>query len=364
MTAVVCLNAADRKAETWAEQVAAFDRLEFAVSDAAKGIAAAVGQVAEARRDGPKAPPLGHGLDVFHTAMEANGVPAVLAACRGGVGAGGGRRPEGRRRETAGPRRAGRGPDRPRRVGKAIAALEQVQRLESAWDRVHAALGLFGPDGRLNDRARATAAALRDLTGPDRSKVRNSTQRPAGPGLPGPDAPPAGAGRAAAGVARGDSLEVVAAAPPGAALGPGHGVWIRAVGRGRALSAEEHAPYARVAAVLGDTFRASSAVECLNSVLRMQQSRHRRMTQPMLDLKRLYWNTRPLRPPQGRLPVPAAGPGAAHVRLLGVASHRPGPVDATTVNSRECRVRQAPDRPRKARRMDKPVDECQNGRPC
>jgi hypothetical protein len=29
-------------------------------------------------------------------------------------------------------------------------------------------------------------------------------------------------------------------------------------------------------------------VECLNSVLRMQQARHRRMTQPMLDLKRLY----------------------------------------------------------------------------
>src|SRR5262249_24354063 len=41
--------------------------------------------------------------------------------------------------------------------------------------------------------------------------------------------------------------------------------------------------------------RASSAVECMNSVLRMQQSRHRRMTQPMLDLKRLYWNCRPFR---------------------------------------------------------------------
>jgi hypothetical protein len=30
-------------------------------------------------------------------------------------------------------------------------------------------------------------------------------------------------------------------------------------------------------------------------VLRMQQSRHRRMTQPMLDLKRLYGNGRPFR---------------------------------------------------------------------
>lgn len=31
-------------------------------------------------------------------------------------------------------------------------------------------------------------------------------------------------------------------------------------------------------------------MECLNSELRMQQSRHKRMTQPLLDLKRLYWN--------------------------------------------------------------------------
>ena len=47
MTAVFCDNAADRKAETWEEQLTPFDRLEFAVSDAAKGIAkAVVGQVA------------------------------------------------------------------------------------------------------------------------------------------------------------------------------------------------------------------------------------------------------------------------------------------------------------------------------
>ena len=70
---------------------------------------------------------------------------------------------------------------------------------------------------------------------------------------------------------------------------------LRGVARGRELDAEERASYERVAAVLGDTFRASSAVECMNSVLRMQQSRHRRMTQPMLDLKRLYWNCRPFR---------------------------------------------------------------------
>ena len=47
--------------------------------------------------------------------------------------------------------------------------------------------------------------------------------------------------------------------------------------------------------MLSRTVRASSAVECMNSVLRMHQSRHRTLNQGMLDLKRLYWNTRVFR---------------------------------------------------------------------
>ena len=46
----------------------------------------------------------------------------------------------------------------------------------------------------------------------------------------------------------------------------------------------------RVRAVLRGVWRASSLVECVNSVVRMQQARHRVMTQGLLDLKRLYWN--------------------------------------------------------------------------
>jgi hypothetical protein len=37
-------------------------------------------------------------------------------------------------------------------------------------------------------------------------------------------------------------------------------------------------------------YRASSLVECINSVLRMHQAQHRKLTQGMLNLKRLYWN--------------------------------------------------------------------------
>ena len=48
----------------------------------------------------------------------------------------------------------------------------------------------------------------------------------------------------------------------------------------------------RVSAVLARVVRASSAVECVNSVVRLHQARHRKLTQALLDLKRLYWNGR------------------------------------------------------------------------
>ena len=53
-----------------------------------------------------------------------------------------------------------------------------------------------------------------------------------------------------------------------------------------------HGAYRRVAGVLSRVVRASSVVECLNSVVRMHQARHRTLSQALLDLKRLYWNCR------------------------------------------------------------------------
>jgi hypothetical protein len=296
MTAVFCHNTAHRKAETWEAQLVPFAHLEFALSDAAKGIAKAVVHRAEARRDDPSAPPLEHGLDVFHTAMEAHRVLAqhwrraesawehaeaadvkVAEAKRQGVDA----------RGVAQAARAA--------WGKAIAALERAEHLESAWGRARAALDLFGPDGRLNDRSRAEseiAAALRDLTGPDWAKVRNFLNDPRSLAFLDrmhrrlDSAEPRPEWRAAMVWRWWLRHRRPQTSDPLAAL-------VGAVGRDRALTEEERASYDRVAAVLEATCRASSAVECLNSVLRMQQSRHRRMTQPMLDLKRLYWNCRP-----------------------------------------------------------------------
>ena len=51
----------------------------------------------------------------------------------------------------------------------------------------------------------------------------------------------------------------------------------------------------KVDELLRQAVRASSAVEGVNSVVRMHQGRHRHVSQEMLDLKRLYWNCRVFR---------------------------------------------------------------------
>ena len=60
----------------------------------------------------------------------------------------------------------------------------------------------------------------------------------------------------------------------------------------RGLAADWKEAYRKVAGVLGGVVLASSAVEGMNSVVRMHQARHRQLTQGLLDLKRLYWNCR------------------------------------------------------------------------
>jgi len=61
------------------------------------------------------------------------------------------------------------------------------------------------------------------------------------------------------------------------------------------LCAQWQSVYEGVDERLRQAVRASSAVECVNSVVRMHQGRHRHVSQGMLDLKRLSWNGRVFR---------------------------------------------------------------------
>jgi hypothetical protein len=312
MMAVFGRTAPDRKADTWIEHLRPFPHLEVAVSDAAKGIAAAVARRAAARRCEPGAPRLEHGLDVFHTTREAGRVlarhwrraEAAWEKAEQAAAQVAGTQPRGG--DARGP-----APTAGAAWRQAIAAFEEAQRLGSAWDRAAAAREWFAADGRLNDRTRAQAeiaAAVKDRTGPEWAKVRAALKDPRSLSFldrmhrrlevaePRPDWRQAMAWRWWLRHRRVDPSEPVTD-------------WLRRLARDRKWDDEERASYDRVAAVLADTHRASSAVECRNSALRMQQARHRRMTQPMPDLKRLYWNCRPFRsgPRKGRCPYRVVG---------------------------------------------------------
>lgn len=294
MTAVFCHNAADRSAASWHERLAPFTALEFAISDAAGGIAAGLDRVVAQRRSAGVTTPLARGLDLFHTARAARSVLKTAWQEAEAVWA----KAEAADVRLASSKRQGRdarGVAKAASVAwrKAVATLKDVERQESAWRRVRAAFDLFDGQGRLNDRTRATAeiaAALTDLEGVAWTKVRNILRDP----------------RSTAFLDR--MHEQLAAAEPRVEWREAM-AWrwwvqheqpnrsadprlelIRAVARDRRLSPAEHDVDTRVSAVLGGTVRASSAVECMNSTLRRQQTTHKRMTQPMLDLKRLYWN--------------------------------------------------------------------------
>jgi hypothetical protein len=185
---------------------------------------------------------------------------------------------------------------------KAERLFEEAVQAEAAAARIETALAVFRPEGGLNDRQWAQGqlhAAMQRLTGHEWSKVRRllSDKRTL------------------------NHLDWVQEQLTQAVEDP---LWREAFARLWALREtmththgekrlrlaqlaaleqavcqrlwpEWQAAYARVHERLSRVVRASSAVECLNSVMRMHQARHRHVSQGLLDLKRLYWNCRAFR---------------------------------------------------------------------
>jgi hypothetical protein len=187
---------------------------------------------------------------------------------------------------------------------RAERALDAWSQAEGAWSEVAEALRLFTAQGSLNTAARARAlltAALPRLSDAAWSKVRRLLQRPqlltfldqAAQGIASLPQPAA----VVAAAVRGEGLRRRPEGLRGEGVSSGalRGVLLAA---GLVLSLSGAAGAEAVAGVRGvfrGVWRASSLVECINSVARMQQSRHRKMTQGLLDLKRLYWNCREFR---------------------------------------------------------------------
>jgi hypothetical protein len=297
-------KAEDRRGSTWAEALRPWTALQYVVSDAGTGLQAGIAQMQQDRRKAEQVP-LENGLDVFHTQQEAQRVLRILWS-----------RVE-RTWEQA--QAASRAVERAQRQGcdarglgrRASAAWKRVEtawrryeEAEMAWRRAESALSLFRPDGQLNDRSWAQtqiAAVLPGLSSPEWSKVRGFLEAPAA--LTFLDRLHAQLGQLGLSPEWRDALvhlwwlrrQRPRGSNPQARAGYGTVAPLVQQLLCQQRDPNWRASYRQVAAVLGRAVRASSAVECMNSVLRMHQSRHRTLTQGMLDLKRLYWNTRVFR---------------------------------------------------------------------
>jgi hypothetical protein len=181
---------------------------------------------------------------------------------------------------------------------KAEKAMDAWGETERLWQQTKDALPLITSDGELNTRAKAEAVlaeTLPQLPESDFAKTKRQLQRPEMLNyldrvqdklmkLPYPKEVTQAAVQQEALRRRPDLLK--GENPKAAAL---RGVMLMcAVVLGKVEQGEQ--AVAAVREILRRAYRASSLVECINSVLRMQQAQHRKVTQGMLDLKRLYWN--------------------------------------------------------------------------
>jgi hypothetical protein len=290
--------AGTRDGVAWAGEFARLPALKAVVRDDGTGLGKGV-RLDNARRRDAGLPEFGQTLDVFHTLREGGralrqtwGV-ATRALDRADAA-----RKAVDRLGRQGRSRQGHGTEVHRLWRQAERLWDQAAAAEAAWDRARSALELFTREGRLNDRVHAEAvvtAVLPDLNGAAWSKTRRLLMRresftfldQIGERL-------AGLGLAPDVLSALLDLEGLRRQP--GRISAATRAWALARTVQLAKSCPDWPEQAgRVRSVLRGVWRASSLVECVNSVARMQQARHRKMTQGLLDLKRLYWNLRRFR---------------------------------------------------------------------
>jgi hypothetical protein len=192
-------------------------------------------------------------------------------------------------------------------------AMDRWAERERLWQTTKEALRLVTPEGDLNTRQRAEALlaqTLPQLPDSDFAKAKRQVQKPELlnyldhvqrqiKALPYPEEVKQAAVRQEALRRRPEAFQgegTQAAARRGVLL-------VCALVLSQAGEVGQQAVEA-VRDIFRKAYRASSLVECLNSVLRMQQSRHRKMTQNLLVLKRLYWNSHTFRSGRRRKTTP------------------------------------------------------------
>lgn len=177
-------------------------------------------------------------------------------------------------------------------------AMDRWSFVEQCWEKSKAALRLFTPEGELNTRARATAVleetlpllpeafakAKRQLQQPEMLNYLDHVQQQLR-ALPYPEDVKQAAVRQEGLRRRPELLR-----GEGSKAAVLRGVLLVSAVVLNKAGAMGQQTQAAVREILRRAYRASSLVECINSVVRMHQGRHRKMTQGLLDLKRLHWN--------------------------------------------------------------------------
>jgi hypothetical protein len=303
----------DRNGATWAEEFRRLPNLRQLTRDGGTGLAKGIALVNQERQAAGQ-DAIADQEDHFHTLREGRRALRQIQqrVCRAIDAAAAAQQRQRRKMRRTGSRQ-GTAAVTAQAERHAAAAVEAGVAVENAWATVVDALQLFTPTGAVNTRARAEgimAAALPALDDPVWAKTRRALTRP----------------QLLTFLDR--THEQLAALPVSAAVRDAavqvEGLRQRPEGlRGASLSAaalrgvllatglvltlsgaEGTEAVAWVRQVLRQAWRASSLVECLNSVARMQQSRHRRMTPGLLALKRLYWNCRTFRTGRRRQQTP------------------------------------------------------------
>jgi hypothetical protein len=319
----------DRSGSTWARSLRPWSALQYVTADAGTGLQLGIATVQQERHEAGQ-PELENGLDVFPTTPEAKRVLrqswSQVERCREQAEAASRRVDQAQRQgqDARGAAVAARCAWK-----KAEAAFRQYERGEAGWELARGALVVFRREGQLNDRAWAEhqiAVALPLLSGRARSKVRGFLQsqetltfldrlhrqlR---------DAVPEDSLRAELVHLWWLRRQRPRADTAGVVRGAGHVAHLVRQVVCQKRGANWRQSYQAGSQVLHRTVRASSAVECMNGVLRMHQSRHKTVTQGLLDLKRLYWNCRAFREGKrrGRCPYEHLGLKLPHSRFWDV----------------------------------------------
>ena len=314
----------DRSGESWCTLLAHWPWVERVIADAGKGLERGVKLAQAARKaedethEEATARPLAMGLDVFHTQYEFQRVlhhkwrqaeRGLEAAAKADA-------------KVARTKKGGydaRGVTRQAWCAwrKAERLFDEAVQAEAVAQQIGTALAVFGPQGTLNDRPGAQGQlddAIRGLAGPEWGKVRRllcdqRTLRPL-------DWVHEQLAQAVVDPRLREALVRLWYRNDTREDTPNHHrarlaqlALLEQVACQR-LCPEWQSAYTRVDEILRRVVRASSAVECVNSVVRMHQARHRHVNQGMLDLKRLYWNCRAFRHGKRR--------GACPYELLGL----------------------------------------------